>query len=85
MLDTTQSDQQGQLEKAFQAFNELSGQLQDSYEALERRVAALTAELETTHEAKEREARYAQSLASRLELLLATLPAGVTSMSEHLP
>jgi len=77
MLDTNPSAQQGELEKAFQAFNELSGQLKDSYQVLERRVTALTAELETTREAREREARYAQGLASRLELLLATLPAGV--------
>ncbi len=77
MLESLHSDQRGQLERAFQAFNLLSDQLHTSYQVLEQRVGALTAELEETRREREREARYAQSLAERLELLLDTLPAGV--------
>ena len=52
MLDNAYSDQRGQLEEAFNAFNLLSDQLQSSYQVLERRVTALTAELEETRRAK---------------------------------
>ena len=45
MLDNATADRQGQLERAFQAFNRLSDQLQSSYQDLERRVAALTVEI----------------------------------------
>ncbi len=77
MLENLVADRHGQLERAFQAFNQLSDQLQSSYQDLERRVAALTAELEEARRATEQEARNARDLAERLELLLATLPAGV--------
>jgi two-component system, sensor histidine kinase FlrB len=66
-----------ELTRAFAAFNELSGQLRASYAALEARVAALTAELEQARRDTRREARNAESLAARLQLLLSTLPAGV--------
>jgi two-component system sensor histidine kinase FlrB len=77
MLENVPADRRGQLERAFQAFNQLSDQLQTSYQVLEQRVSALTAELEESRQARDREARYARGLAARLELLLATLPAGV--------
>jgi len=72
----TDIDKRG-LEQAFLAFSRLSGQLEETYRALERRVAALTAELEEARRAQEREERNARRLAGRLKLLLDTLPAGV--------
>lgn len=72
-IDTSRQD----LEQAFRAFNRLSNELQASYVALEQRVAALTRELEVAGRAREREARNGERLASRLEMLLGTLPAGV--------
>lgn len=77
MLDNAYSDQRGQLERAFNAFNQLSDQLQSSYQVLEQRVTALTAELEETRRARQREANHAENLAARLELMLTTLPGGV--------
>lgn len=77
MLESVHSDQRGQLEQAFQVFNQLSGQLQSSYELLEQRVGTLTAELEEMRVERAREAEHAESLATRLSLLLATLPGGV--------
>lgn len=66
-----------ELEQAFLAFNKISDQLQESYGALEQRVAALTQELEATRRARKREQRNAERVAQRLQLLLSTLPAGV--------
>jgi two-component system sensor histidine kinase FlrB len=66
-----------ELEQAFLAFNKISDQLQESYGALEQRVAALTQELEVSRRDRKREARNAERLAERLQLLLSTLPAGV--------
>lgn len=66
-----------ELARAFAQFNRLSRELKASYVALEHRVAALTCELEEARSDHEREARNAAALASRLELLLHTLPAGV--------
>lgn len=65
------------LTDAFRAFNDLSDQLHTSYVALERRVAALTRELEQARSERAREAREARRLAERLQLLLEALPAGV--------
>lgn len=76
MTSTQDIDKRG-LEQAFLAFNRLSGQLEEAYRALERRVAALTAELEEARKAQEREERNARRLAARLKLLLDTLPAGI--------
>src|SRR5690606_25488580 len=70
-------------EQAFLAFNRLSGQLEDAYRALERRVAALTAELEEARRAQEREERNARRLAARLKLLLDTLPAGIVVVDSN--
>src|SRR5690606_25627206 len=67
----------GELEKAFNLFNRLSGQLQGAYEQLEHRVAALTTELEEARRARQAAADEAKSTAERLRSLLATLPAGV--------
>jgi two-component system sensor histidine kinase FlrB len=71
-----------ELEQAFQTFNAISDQLQASYSALEQRVAALTEELESARRGRQREARNAERLAERLQLLLSTLPAGVVVVGD---
>jgi two-component system sensor histidine kinase FlrB len=67
----------GELEKAFSVFNRLSTELTSSYQLLQQRVAALTAELEEARRARERAADEAERTAERLRSLLATLPAGI--------
>lgn len=71
-----------ELERAFRTFNQLSGELQQSYLALQQRVAALTAELEEARRAREQAASHAERTAERLQSLLATLPAGVVVVDE---
>lgn len=66
-----------QLEQAFRAFSAVSGQLEQSYRYLQERVVELTQQLETVRAERLVKARQAEQLAERLELLLATLPAGV--------
>ncbi len=66
-----------QLEQAFRAFSAMSGQLEQSYRYLQERVVELTQQLETARAERHAKARQAEQLAERLELLLATLPAGV--------
>jgi two-component system sensor histidine kinase FlrB len=70
--------QRGQeLEQAFRAFSVVSEQLEASYRYLQERVLELTRELEGARAERRAKARQAEQLAQRLELLLATLPAGV--------
>ena len=66
-----------QLEQAFRTFSAMSGQLEQSYRYLQERVVELTQQLEAAHAERHEKARQAEQLAERLELLLATLPAGV--------
>jgi two-component system sensor histidine kinase FlrB len=66
-----------ELEQAFRAFSVVSGQLEESYRYLQERVAGLTLELERARAERQAKARQAEELTERLELLLATLPAGV--------
>jgi two-component system sensor histidine kinase FlrB len=66
-----------QLEQAFRAFSAMSGQLEQSYRYLQERVVELTHQLETVRAERHVKAQQAEQLAERLELLLATLPAGV--------
>jgi two-component system sensor histidine kinase FlrB len=72
----------GELEKAFGVFNRLSAELQSSYELLQTRVTALTAELEEARRARERAANEAERTAERLRSLIGTLPAGVVVVDE---
>lgn len=76
MNETARSDR-ASLTRAFETFNAISAQLRASYESLEGRVVDLTAELEQTRREREREADNARRLGGSLDLLLATLPAGV--------
>jgi len=74
--------ERGELERAFHTFNQLSGQLQQTYHVLEQRVAKLTAELEEARGAREHAAAAAERTAERLRSLLGTLPAGVVVVDE---
>ena len=73
----------GELEKAFDVFNRLSGELQSAYETLQQRVARLTTELEDARRGRHDAASEAQRTAQRLRSLLATLPGGVVVVDEH--
>jgi two-component system sensor histidine kinase FlrB len=72
----------GELERAFHTFNALSSQLEQTYRALERRVAVLTNELEEARCAREHAALEAHRTAERLQSVLGTLPAGVVVVDE---
>jgi two-component system, sensor histidine kinase FlrB len=72
----------GELEKAFGVFNRLSTELTSSYQRLQQRVTALTAELEEARRARERAAHEAEQTAERLRSLLGTLPAGIVVVDE---
>ncbi|MDH5572285.1 MAG: ATP-binding protein [Gammaproteobacteria bacterium] len=65
------------LKQAFAAFNVLSGQLTESYQQLESRVAGLNQELELARGERIRELTEKERLANRLALLLKVLPGGV--------
>lgn len=70
------------LEEAFQTFNQLSGQLAESYSALENRVAQLNTELANTRDERIKELSAKEKLASRLEALLNALPGGVVVLDQ---
>lgn len=72
-----QSAQREQLEDAFQVFNQVSGQLVDSYQQLQRQVARLTRELSEARSERLLQLAEKESLANRLVHLLETLPAAV--------
>lgn len=74
--------ERNELERAFHTFNQLSAELQSAYQALERRVSGLTAELEDARRARERAKHDAETSAERLESVLATLPAGVVVVDD---
>jgi len=82
--DTTREQtERGELERAFDTFNLLSSQLQQTYHALEQRVAKLSDELEDARRARERATATAERTAERLRSLLGTLPAGVVVVDEN--
>lgn len=65
------------LELAFRAFNELSAELNQTYQALETRVRDLTAELEAANAQRLQELSEKERIARRLQKLLQLLPGGV--------
>src|SRR5690606_31502410 len=71
-----------ELARAFRAFTELSWQLEGSYRSLQNQVAELGRQLESARAERRAKAKQAKQLARRLELLLATLPAGVVVLDE---
>jgi len=71
------SPQQADLKDAFEAFNEMSQQLADSYRVLENKVVHLDQELASAQNERLRELTEKERVANRLESLLKALPAGV--------
>lgn len=71
------------LEEAFHTFNQLSGQLADSYHALESRVAGLKEELAHAHDQRYKELTEKERLANRLSALLTALPGGIVVLDEN--
>ncbi len=71
------------LEEAFHTFNRLSGQLADSYHALESRVASLNEELAHAHDQRFKELTEKERLANRLGALLTALPGGIVVLDQQ--
>jgi two-component system sensor histidine kinase FlrB len=65
------------LQMAFEAFNELSSELNATYHALQERVEQLTREVEQANQRRLEELAEKERLASRLQNLLQLLPGGV--------
>lgn len=76
-MSTRTTAQREQLEDAFQVFNQVSGQLVDSYHQLQRQVAQLTAALSSARNERLLELAEKELIANRLTRLLETLPAAV--------
>ncbi len=66
-----------QLEDAFQVFNQMSGQLVDSYQQLQERVQQLSSELAAARDERIQQLAEKERLANRLSQLLDALPAAV--------
>ena len=66
-----------QLQRAFDAFNQVSLALTQSYQELQGRVESLTAELAVANGELRRQYEEKEALSERLSLLLNALPAGV--------
>ena len=66
-----------ELQRAFDAFNRVSVELTQAYEALHGRVESLTAELAVANGELRRQYQEKEALSERLSLLLGALPAGV--------
>ncbi len=77
MTQQAVSPQHADLQDAFQAFNEMSQQLADSYRVLEDKVVHLDEELATANNDRLRELTEKERVADRLQSLLKALPAGV--------
>ena len=77
-INITQKKQKTeQLTDAFRIFNELFQNLSDAYQGLEEQVAKLNGELAFAHSQRLKSLEEKEKLASRLEKILAALPAGV--------
>ena len=70
------------LTDAFEAFTEMSVQLEQSYRGLEQRVAQLNAELAAARHERLQQLAEKERLAERLATLLEALPAGVLVLDE---
>jgi len=77
MAQQALSPQHADLQDAFQAFNEMSQQLADSYRVLENKVVHLDRELANANNDRLRELTEKERVADRLQSLLKALPAGV--------
>jgi two-component system, sensor histidine kinase FlrB len=72
-----QQDAAQALEMAFKAFNELSGELNQTWQGLEDQVRNLTHELEAANNQRLKELADKERIARRLQKLLQLLPGGV--------
>ncbi|MEQ1531445.1 MAG: PAS domain-containing sensor histidine kinase, partial [Methylococcales bacterium] len=79
-IDT--SEKTAQLTDAFRIFNELSQHLSASYQNLEEQVSKLHQELAFAHSERLKSLEEKEILASRLEKIVAALPAGVVVVDE---
>jgi two-component system sensor histidine kinase FlrB len=66
-----------ELQQAFDVFNQVSLELTQAYETLQRRVESLTTELAVANGELRRQYQEKEALSERLSLLLNALPAGV--------
>ena len=76
-MSTPKTTNVHELEDAFRLFAETSQQMESAYRELEGRVAHLNRELAVARSERFRQLREKESLANRLERLLAALPGGV--------
>ncbi len=72
-----------ELQRAFDVFNQVSLELTQAYEALQRRVESLTAELAVANGELRRQYQEKEALSERLSLLLQALPAGVVVLDSQ--
>ena len=77
----TSQHSQESLASAFELFNQVSGELMQSYQTLEERVRFLSAELERVNAQRLCELEDKERLASRLHKLLLLLPGGVVVLN----
>ena len=71
-----------ELQRAFAVFNQVSAELTQAYDALQARVASLTAELAVANGELRRQYQEKEALSERLSSLLDALPAGVVLLNE---
>ncbi|MFW2404652.1 MAG: sensor histidine kinase [Gammaproteobacteria bacterium] len=71
-----------ELKDAFEAFNQVSGDLQSSYDDLQLQVKELQSQLDTANRKRAEEAERNAKLAQRLTALLEALPGGVIMLDE---
>lgn len=76
-LSAQQQNAAQALEMAFRTFNELSGELNQTWQALEDQVRHLTQELEAANHQRLKELADKERIARRLQKLLQLLPGGV--------
>jgi two-component system sensor histidine kinase FlrB len=72
-----------ELQRAFAVFNQVSAELTQAYEALQGKVASLTAELAVANGELRRQYQEKEALSERLSSLLDALPAGVVLLDEE--
>lgn len=81
MTDPAQANRE--LRDAFELFNDLSEQLQASYQALQDQVATLTRELYAARSDRLKQLAEKEQVAERLSALLQALPGGVVVLNQH--
>jgi two-component system sensor histidine kinase FlrB len=79
-MSESQNSKAEELQRAFELFNRVSGELAQSYAALEAKVTALDLELAAANQALRTQVEEKEALSERLRLLLDALPAGVVAL-----